>query len=297
MKLRRILLFFLVTLLALTFAGLLWLGNYFADTFTSSSPTDRTCPLQDPDAAFPYRQVALTTSDGLTLQAFYVPSHNGAAVILLHGYRFCHAEMFPLARILVREGYGVILPDFRAHGLSSATQVAFGKKEILDADAAFRFLVSQPETDPHRIAIAGNSLGSATAILYAARNAQIRAVVAHSPFASMTEEVWYQVERAHLLPAPLLAPFIQFWLTLRLGPLDDFSPIRAVHAIAPRPIFILEGGQDALAAPGAGRRLYEAAGQPKTLWYDPDVQHVDFQNAHPQEFDRRMVEFFSENLR
>jgi uncharacterized protein len=296
MKYQNLILFSLIALLLLALTGLFWLGHFFADTFTSAGPNGRALRTQDPLADFSYRQVALTTSDGLTLQAFYVPSRNGAAVILLHGYRSCHAEMFPLARILVREGYGVILPDLRGHGWSEGSLVSFGKSEVLDADAAFHFLLSQPETDPGRIAIAGNSLGASTAILYAARNPAVRAVAAQSPFASLNEEVWYQVETTHLLPAPLLAPFIQFWLTVKLGRLDDFAPLGAVSALAPRPVFILEGGQDTLAAPGAGQRLYAAAGQPKTLWYDPAVKHVDFQNAQPQEFDRRMVAFFGQRV-
>ncbi len=42
-----------------------------------------------------YEDVALTTSDGLRLSGWYIPSQNGAAVILLHGYGTNRIQMRP----------------------------------------------------------------------------------------------------------------------------------------------------------------------------------------------------------
>ena len=47
----------------------------------------------------------------MTLSGWYVPSRNGAVVILLHGYGNNRAQMWPRAEPLARAGYGVLLYD------------------------------------------------------------------------------------------------------------------------------------------------------------------------------------------
>ena len=59
-----------------------------------------------------YEQVAFTTSDGLRLRGWYVPSKNRAAVIAFPGRKGPQKQ----ARTLVRHGYGVLLFDRRGEG-------------------------------------------------------------------------------------------------------------------------------------------------------------------------------------
>ena len=69
----------------------------------------------------PYEDVALTTSDGLPLAAWYVPSQNGAAVILQHGYRGNRGSVLDTAKLLASHGYGILMMDARAHVQEHAT--------------------------------------------------------------------------------------------------------------------------------------------------------------------------------
>src|SRR5262245_9570085 len=66
--------------------------------------------------------IALHTSDGLTLTGSYVPSRNGAAIIVAPGY----ASTPDHARMLLRHGYGVLLFDQRGEGRSDGDPNAFG---------------------------------------------------------------------------------------------------------------------------------------------------------------------------
>ena len=52
-------------------------------------------PVQPADLGAPYREVALTTDDGLTLAGWYAPSRNRAAVIVFPGREgpVAHARM------------------------------------------------------------------------------------------------------------------------------------------------------------------------------------------------------------
>src|SRR5512141_2874574 len=65
------------------------------------------------DRGLSYEDVSLLTHDGLTLRGWYVPSHNVAAIILLHGYGGNRLEMLDRAALLARHGYGVLLYDER----------------------------------------------------------------------------------------------------------------------------------------------------------------------------------------
>ena len=64
-------------------------------------------PMHKVDLGRPHVDVSLTTSDGLRLAGWYVPSRSGAAVIAFPGRRGPVRH----ARMLVRHGYGVLLLD------------------------------------------------------------------------------------------------------------------------------------------------------------------------------------------
>jgi alpha-beta hydrolase superfamily lysophospholipase len=69
-----------------------------------------------------YREVSFTTSDGLELAGWYVPSRIGAAVIAFPGRNGPQAQ----TRMLARHGYGVLLFDRRGQGESEGDPHAFG---------------------------------------------------------------------------------------------------------------------------------------------------------------------------
>ena len=83
-----------------------------------------------------YVDVTLRTSDGLRLAGWYVPSRNGAAIIVFPG----RAGPVAHARMLVRHGYGVLLLDRRGEGASEGDFNARGWGGEPDLHAAVAFL-------------------------------------------------------------------------------------------------------------------------------------------------------------
>ena len=69
-----------------------------------------------------YEDVTFTTSDGLELEGWYVPSKNGAAVIATPGRNGPQKQ----TRMLARHGYGVLLFDRRGEGPARATRTRSG---------------------------------------------------------------------------------------------------------------------------------------------------------------------------
>src|SRR5207247_6728192 len=94
-----------------------------------------------------YENVNFTTSDGLSLRGWYVPSKNHAAVIAAPG----RAGAQKPARVLIRHGYGVLVFDRRGEGESDGDPNAFGWVADRDLNAAVAFLQSRADVDRNRI--------------------------------------------------------------------------------------------------------------------------------------------------
>ena len=88
------------------------------------------------DLGTAYEDVTLKTSDGLELEGWYVPSTNGAAVIVFPGRKRSQHH----ARMLVEHGYGVLLFDRRGEGASEGEGNMSGWGGERDIFAAIDFL-------------------------------------------------------------------------------------------------------------------------------------------------------------
>jgi len=280
---------FLVVALALAAVGLavgmMWMQ---ADAFLHPR---RRIPAQTPaDRGLDYRDVSFVTSDGLTLRGWYLPSQNGAAIIVGHGL-VAHRLLEP-AEILAQHGYGALTFDWRAHGESDGDLCTFGYHEVRDVKAALAWLKQQPDVDPERIGILGESMGAVTAIRAAARMPEIKVVVADSPYPDLEESIRNNWRNASLPEFPFVPLQIAMGEWQSGLSLDLMDPLADVAAISPRPILLMTGGLDPLLGPDAGQRYYAAAGEPKELWFEPNLGHVAFRRVYPDEYERRIVSFF-----
>ncbi|MGE3271297.1 MAG: alpha/beta hydrolase, partial [Chloroflexota bacterium] len=146
-------------------------------------------------------EVDLTASDGVRLHTWLFRSAEAvASVIVLHGHGGNKHTVLPLAQMLYPK-YNVILLDHRGHGESDGGRTTIGFEERLDVHAAVDYLIEQGMGP---VGIFGMSMGGATAILAAAEEPRIVAVVADSPYARLRWAV-QQVARLRGYPA-FLAP-------------------------------------------------------------------------------------------
>ena len=249
------------------------------------------------DYGLPYEDVSVTSEDGLRLVGWYIPSENGAVIMAQHGLKSNRTALLEEAKMLHDHGYGVLLTTVRAHDESEGELISFGYHEMKDWEAWYQFLMTQDDVDPEKIAVLGNSMGATQAIQYAALNDDIVAVVAHSPFSSIDDTVAVSVTAFTGLPAFPFAPMVLFWAEQELG--LDSAEIDAklwIDDISPRPVFILQGGKDTVVSTNGGELLLAAAGDPKELWFEEDLAHVDFDTQLPEEFEERVVGFFDQYL-
>lgn len=285
-----------VLLLAVT--GILNVTRNEAHKLITASQADRKLPAETPaDYNLPYEDVTITTPDGLKLVGWFVPSENGAVIIMQHGYKSTRKELLNEAEMMHRHGYGILLTTVRAHDGSDGEMITFGMNEVNDMEAWYQYLLTRTDFDPGRLGILGNSYGGMLAIQFAAQNENIKAVVADCAFSSLNDTVETSVEYFTDLPAFPFAPLIVFWAERETGfQTDDIDATQWISQISPRPVFLMQGGADVVISADSGQRLYDAAGEPKELWFDPALGHVDFDTERAAEFEQRVAAFFDQYL-
>lgn len=240
-----------------------------------------------------YREVHIQPQPGQTLTGWYVPSQNGAAVLLLQGHWTARDGMLPEAQILAQHGYGIMLLD--PHPCAGPGVLhTMGHAEIADVTAAVQFIRGQPDIAADKIGVLGFSIGGVLAVESAARLPEIRAVVAEGNFHDLTTNITPRGARDTLLGS-LVQGFIVFFFRYYTG-VDPASvrPIDSVVKISPRPLFFIAGEREAEA--NQTQAQFEAAGPPKDLWLVPQVGHGGYGDRWPEEYERRVVEFFNQNL-
>lgn len=242
-----------------------------------------------PDA----RLVQIRPRPGQSLAAWYAPSRNGAAILLLQGHWQGRDGMLDEAKMLARHGYGLMLLD--PHPCAGPDVVhTLGHDEVADVAAAIDFMAQQPDIDPGRIGVLGYSIGGVIAVESAARIPRIQAIVAEGNFHDLTTNITPRGAQDTFIGSAARWLIIFFYRYYTGLDPDLVKPINSVAKISPRPLFLIAGEAEA----GANHTLaqFEAAGQPKELWLVPEAGHGGYQQRWPEAYERRIIGFFDRSL-
>jgi dipeptidyl aminopeptidase/acylaminoacyl peptidase len=243
-----------------------------------------------------YREVTFLSRQGpagLTLKAWWVPSTNGAAVILLPGIGQARDGMLDQGAMLARHGYGVLLTDPRSCADATLTYTA-GYAETGDVAGALAFVQAQEGVNPGRIGILGYSAGGAAAILGAAQLKEIRAVASEGNFYNLGDDIANSAGRSTPLEAFYQQAILFFYRRETGVDAHLISPIDAIGRISPRAVLLIFGEHEV--ASGHAREQFAAAGEPKALWIVPGLGHGGYIQAQPVEYEARVAAFFDAAL-
>ena len=271
----------------------LTLGQAVAATWASHVPLGDRTPAS---VGLRYENVVGTTADGVSLAGWYVPSRNGAAVLLCHGAGSTRSDVLDHAAALAGQGLGVLMMDARGHGGSGGRAMEFGWYGDLDLRAAVDVLVRRPDVTSGRVAVVGLSMGGEEAIGALASDDRIAAVVAEGATNRvagdklwLTEEVglrgWLQQQLDRLT----------YGATDLLTPASPPPTLRAsAEAGAPRPLLLIAAAES-FEEVGAAR--YIAAGSPAsvTVWLAPGG-HTGALAADRDQWTRRVGTFLAQAL-
>ncbi len=281
-------------LLVAILLALTTLGQAVAATNVPPTSVGATTPG---DRGLGYDDVEFETADGVSLSGWYIPSRNGAAVVLMHGSGSTRSAVVGQAAVLADHGLGVLLFDARGHGRSDGRAMDFGWYGDEDASAAVTFLEAQPDVDADRIAAIGMSMGGEQAIGAAAADPRIRAVIAEGATnRTAGDRAWLSDQFGW---RGAVQERIE-WLTYSVADILTAAdrPItlrRAVAVAAPRPVLLIAAGavQD---EPLSGRHIQGGSPETVELWVVPDTGHTAAFDTHRAEWEQRVTAFLAAAL-
>ena len=211
----------------------------FAGLVFAVRPPRVTVTLRPADYRLAVERVVIPTDDGLRLSGWYIAKAGAPALILLHGYPAEKADLLPLASALAPQ-FAMLLVDQRYFGSSEGRATTLGFRERDDLKRMVDFLESRGATS---VGVFGFSLGGAVAMLTAAEDPRIKAIVAYAPFADLRvlgQEVyrWMWVARYPFVEAMLL------WSRVLFGAdISRPTPAEAASRLAV-PILLVHSRQD-----------------------------------------------------
>ena len=277
--------------------------------WADNDPTGFTVPARsDFDTAayaMPQPELVVLPSrePGIDVSSWWIPAADAEApaIVVVHGHNACkrdHAVLLP-AGMLHRNGFSVLLIDLRDHGDSTLEDGRFagGTDEYLDVLGAWDWLAGRgiPES---RIGLVGISLGAATTLIAAGEEPRVAAVWEDSSYADISVAIRAELQRNGY-------PIFLEWGGVTMARLlsgDDFasrSPLEAIRRMAGRPVFVTHGTADSRLSVDYARDLIAAAeadGAGIESWIVEGAEHVEGMLLRPDDYEARLVRFFSQAL-
>lgn len=239
----------------------------------------------------PYKDITLTTADGLKISGWYFSGTRPDAVILVHGINANRQAVLPEAVILADAGYHLVLIDLRGHGLSEGNQATYGYREAWDVQAAVDYLDALPKIE--HIGALGTSYGGAAVARAAAIDPRLEAVVIESSYSSLPDAVEDSFDQRSMFPkwpfAPLLVALAERRVGIKISQVDSARDLATIH---PRAVMIIHGTEDDFFPLHHALKMYEAAQEPKELWIIEGFGHGNPAVGREAEFGARVVPFF-----
>lgn len=248
----------LISIAMLLIGGYIGLGAllYFMQPKLVYYPM-RDIPSTPREWGFEYEDVFFTAADGVKLNGWYIPAENGGLTVL-----FCHGNggnigyYLDTISILHEMGVNSFIFDYRGYGLSEGTLSEEGI--YADAYAAYEWLIRQKQCEPNAIVVFGRSLGGSIAAQLAGKTS-VRGLWLESAFTS------YADMAAHHYPYFPVRRLCRYTY-------DTLAYLRNVRC----PVIVIHSLDDEIVPFAMGRRLYEAAGEPK--------QFVQITGSHNEGF-------------
>ncbi|MEN6532855.1 MAG: alpha/beta hydrolase [Bryobacteraceae bacterium] len=214
--------------------------------------------------------VWLTAADGVRLHAWWIPlPESKIATLYLHGNAGNLSHRIGHLREITAAGSSVFIIDYRGYGRSEGHPTEKGL--YADAEAGYRHLVNAGYV-PEEIILHGESLGTAVAVDLASR-LKCGGVVLEAPFTSAGDVAGSML--------PVLGRGLVWGF-------DSERKISNVHA----PVLIFHGDNDEVIPYRLGRRLFEAANEPKFFRPVPGAGHNDIVETAGERYREWLSEFY-----
>jgi fermentation-respiration switch protein FrsA (DUF1100 family) len=206
------------------------------------------------------RPVTVSAEDGVQVVSWYRPAQDGRpTIVYFHGNAGNITDRAFKARPYLDAGFGMLLVGYRGYGANPGAPSEEGL--YADGQAHLAFLAREGMS-PRRWVLYGESLGGGIAVelaqQQAAKGMPVGAVVLEAPFTSLGDAA-----AAHY-------PFVPARALVK-DRYDSLSKIAMIGA----PLFVAHGENDQVVPVKQGRKLFEAARNPKEGHWIAGGQHND----------------------
>lgn len=215
------------------------------------------------DWGLSYEDVEIISEDGTKLHGWYLP-HEGSSrtLLLLHGNAGNVSHRGDSLRIFHSLGVNILIIDYRGYGKSEGTPDEKGFYR--DARAAWRYLKKEHKESAGKVVIFGRSLGGAVAAKLASE-VQPAGLILESSISSARD---FAAKMHPLLP----------YLNYIRYDFDAAAAVRRVHS----PVLVLHSPEDEVIPFELGKKLYQAANEPKYFQPLQGGHNSGFLQSQPQ---------------
>jgi len=211
--------------------------------------------------------IKLHVESGDTISSLYLSVEGSRYTILYnHGNGEDLGNIRPRLEYLRSKGFSVFSYDYPGYGTSSGKS----NEELVykTAEAAYAYLTDKLNISPDRIIFYGRSVGSGPAVELAVRHGAA-GVILEGPFVS----TFRVMTRFKILP------FDKF---------DNLSKMSGLNL----PILIIHGERDRVVPFWHGKKLYEAANQPKIFLPVSEAGHNNILDVAAEKYGQAIDEFY-----
>ncbi len=254
-----------------------------------SAPVRRAVEQTPADVGLDYREVAVRSSDGLSLSAWWVDrAGSSRAAVLVHGWAGDKSDLHVVETALVyeRAGFNVLMLGLRGHGQSEGERGTLGYHEVSDVRGALSWL-QERGFDPKGVVLHGWSMGGA-AVVQAGTG--VAAVVEEAAYADLAPLLRERIPEVSGLPA-FFNPgiFLVGKLFLDIDPWA-VRPVEEARRLSREGIpFMIIHSRDDEVIPFEHAGSFVAAYPGATFWELEGYEHVAAQD-HP-EYRERLLNF------
>ena len=214
---------------------------------------------------FPVEDVYFKSADGVWLHGWYVPASQPEGTLLwFHGNAGNLTHRWGNIAQLRFLNLNVFIFDYRGYGRSEGQPSEAGIYR--DAEAAYLTLMQKKEVSPERLILFGRSLGAAPATHVALKH-PAAGLILESAFTSARDM------------ADALFPVLPVGFLIR----SDMNVLERVAQIK-IPKLILHGNKDEVVPYALGKKLFQAAAEPKTFYEIENAGHNDTYLAGGQSY-------------
>ena len=216
------------------------------------------------------QEVIIETRDGIKILNWYARAQPGKPTIIFFqgnaGALWHRAERFLFYQ---QAGFGVFFMGYRGYGGSEGSPT---ERDIVADGTEIVTWLEQQGVSLAQLVFVGESLGSGVAVQVASKR-QPALLILEAPFASAME----------------IGASAYPWLPVRLFMKDKFNSLEFIENVR-APLSIIHGSRDRIVPIDSGRKLFEAANEPKEFIELKDAAHNDLPDWGSLQTGQKIIE-------